>query len=861
MKKSFLSMSMLHFSLAVFLCFSLSFCGGDDDKPPPDTDGDGIEDAKDNCVDVANPEQVNTDDDAMGDVCDMDDDDDDVPDMQDAFPNDACASADADEDGMPNTLVASCTTNLIEDTDDDNDDIPDTQDAFPNDACASVDTDEDGNPDTLVTGCTTSLTEDTDDDNDTEPDMTDVDDDNDGLIEIATASELNNMRWNLAGTTYDDEIEDSTPGDAGSNAGGPALATDYCKVATDNVYLCGYELVADIDLSGEDLNDSTAGNFNSIGNLSGEHFTAYLEGNGYTISGLNIDITGEIVRNSDANDAAFIASCRGVVSNLILADAVINGHRRVAALCATMHGGAVRNVQITGNSDVQISHSSSRFRSVGGGLVGYMEGSSRISNSIAIGDVSVTATGNLYAGGLVGYMEGSSRINNSTATGDVAAANSNNTNLYAGGLVGYMEGSSRINNSTATGDFSASATGSLYAGGLVGYMSSSHISNSATTGGFAVIGNIQLSASYAGGLVGYMSSSSVSNSIATRDVTGFAVNVYGGLVGFMEGSSNVSNSYATGDVAGLGGNNTVPNTYAGGLVGYMQNSSSVSNSTATGDVSHSSDHPSGFIDIGGLVGYMSDSSSISNSIATGDLFASFPQEANVGGLVANLANGSISNSYFNSEAMQVRNDTPRAGNALRGVGSETTDPSGVNSQTLSQIQSLDASTLTWNDNNHWSGVGIDGQYPLLRYANNPHTSGVDECEFLPGFSNTDDDKVRCGDLLPLQELYRASDNLVFSNTTIGTPTSSAPGFFYSVDSTSVTATYNLATDVTLTASGVEQKGGTVTSIVNWDADSSSDGTTGQITSIDANETFWLALTFQQDGVTHKVRWKFVRPAS
>ena len=60
MKKSFLNMSMLRFSLAVFVCFSLSFCGGrDGDKPtgPPDTDGDSIEDAKDNCVDVANPGQ------------------------------------------------------------------------------------------------------------------------------------------------------------------------------------------------------------------------------------------------------------------------------------------------------------------------------------------------------------------------------------------------------------------------------------------------------------------------------------------------------------------------------------------------------------------------------------------------------------------------------------------------------------------------------------------------------------------------------------------------------------------------------------------------------------------------------------
>ena len=60
---------------------------------------------------------------------------------------------------------------------------------------------------------------DTDDDDDTVPDTTDVDDDGDGLIEITTASELNNMRHNLAGTTYDDEEADISPADAGdSNA-------------------------------------------------------------------------------------------------------------------------------------------------------------------------------------------------------------------------------------------------------------------------------------------------------------------------------------------------------------------------------------------------------------------------------------------------------------------------------------------------------------------------------------------------------------------------------------------------------------------------------------------------------------------
>ncbi len=49
----------------------------------------------------------------------------------------------------------------------------------------------------------------------------DVDDDNDGLIEIATAQELDNMRHNFAGTSYDDEAADTDPGDTGDTTGGP----------------------------------------------------------------------------------------------------------------------------------------------------------------------------------------------------------------------------------------------------------------------------------------------------------------------------------------------------------------------------------------------------------------------------------------------------------------------------------------------------------------------------------------------------------------------------------------------------------------------------------------------------------------
>ena len=759
-----------------------------------DSDNDGVPNGSDNCPNTINTNQTNTDNDAMGDACDMDDDNDGVEDVNDACPtaslNPASGdasdpTADPDMDGCKNS----------EDDDDDNDDVPDMRDVFPTDACASADNDKDGMPDTLVADCTTSLTEDTDDDNDTELDTTDVDDDNDGLIDIATATELNNMRWNLAGTTYDDEEADVSPADTGSNAGGPALATDYCASATGGVYLCGYELVADIDFSDDgtgspiDLSTDTMRNFNPIGNLSSGHFTAYLEGNGYTISGLDIDITGETAANNDANDAAFIASCQGVVSNLILSNAVINGRRRVAVLCATMNGGAARNVHIIDASIRQ--------------------------------DAASTSVGSAYVGSLVGFMEDSSSISNSIATGDVSGSHSSNF-LNIGGLVGFMEDSSSISNSIATGDVSGSAS----------------------------------SAPFTGGLVGYMLSSSISNSIATGDVSVVASGgepYTGGLVGFVGSSSSISNSTATGDVSasytGMG------SSYAGGLVGLM-GAGSISNSITTGDVFSSCSHASSQAKVGGLVGEITAfDSRISNSAATGDVLASFTSEFFLGGLVGQNS-GSISNSYYNSEAMQVRNGAPRGSALLRGVGSDAS-ATGVTSQTLSQIQSLDASTLMWDDTKHWSGVGIDGNYPLLRYANNPHTSGVDECESLPGFGNTDDDKVRCGDLLPLQELYRASGNLTFSNATIGIPTSSAPDFFYSVDMASVTVTYNLATGVTLSTSRVEDTNGDPTNIVSW-----AQGTNaGTISGIEANETFWLALTFQQAGVTHKVRWKFVRPAS
>ncbi|MDB2400943.1 thrombospondin type 3 repeat-containing protein [Porticoccaceae bacterium] len=164
-----------------------------------DSDLDGIGDNSDNCISVANPDQLDTDGDTLGNACDPDDDNDGLNDEYDALPLDASEQIDTDGDGIGNNADTDDDGDLISDSDEvsngtnplladtDGDGVNDNVDAFPTDATEAVDTDSDG----------VGNNADTDDDGDTLLDQEEIDlglnplsddTDNDGISDSSDES-------------------------------------------------------------------------------------------------------------------------------------------------------------------------------------------------------------------------------------------------------------------------------------------------------------------------------------------------------------------------------------------------------------------------------------------------------------------------------------------------------------------------------------------------------------------------------------------------------------------------------------------------------------------------------------------------
>ena len=163
-----------------------------------------------------------------------------------------------------------------------------------------------------------------------------------------------------------------------------------------------------------------------------------------------------------------------------------------------------------------------------GGVVGYANNNSTITNCFNTG--SVTGSGD-YVGGVVGRANNYSTITNCYNTGSVEGSD-----YDVGGVVGYTDSNSTITNCYNTG----SVTGGGYrVGGVVGYAGISTITNCYNTG------SVEESGDYVGGVVGYAYSSTITNCYNTGTVTGSSS--VGGVVGYAGSNATITNTYYGGE--------------------------------------------------------------------------------------------------------------------------------------------------------------------------------------------------------------------------------------------------------------------------------------------------------------------------
>ncbi len=277
----------------------------------------------------------------------------------------------------------------------------------------------------------------------------DVDDDGDGLIEIATAAELYLVRYNLGGTSF--KIKADAVGNATGCGGQDGITT--CN---------GYELAANISLSDYD-NWQPIGECFSYREILNEvfcndaeaSFNSIFDGNGHIISNLTIINDSADYVNGSGLFGAITSPVQ--LRNVHIRDANISGgFRYVGALVGFTH---LSNIA---SSSVQQGEINTNADNVGT-LVGYGFGITVSSSYVA----ETIISGGENVGGLVGNGVGATITSSYVAETNVSGGEN------VGGLIGTLTDSMVLSSYV----LQATVNGTAKAGGFVGLISGSGSDN------------------------------------------------------------------------------------------------------------------------------------------------------------------------------------------------------------------------------------------------------------------------------------------------------------------------------------------------------------------------------------------------
>ena len=295
------------------------------------------------------------------------------------------------------------------------------------------------------------------------------------------------------------------------------------------------------------------------GNTMSQVFAGTFNGNGHTISGMHMELTGKEVAYG------LFGQVTGTVKEVVLKDAYIGGKATsaIGTVAGDLLGGATISDITCENAEIDV------VASYVGGIVGKNSGTAMntVKNSKFAGSIAGTSA----TGGIVGQAIGNSTIDIVNCENKAAVSA---TGANVGGICGYaLEGATvsmeMCNNS---GDVKAGAN---YAGGMLGYANKKSvitIENCWNSG--TIDGNERV-----GGLLGYLAeggSVGIAHCLNSGTIKSNATHYAAGMVGLADkGSVTISDTLNVGSIKpgqSIG--------YSGAIVGGI-NASQASTVTAT----------------------------------------------------------------------------------------------------------------------------------------------------------------------------------------------------------------------------------------------------------------------------------------
>ncbi|OAT80908.1 hypothetical protein A6P54_12940 [Bacillus sp. MKU004] len=394
-----------------------------------------------------------------------------------------------------------------------------------------------------------------------------------------------------------------------------------------------YILMNDIDLSaatssgGQFFNDGQG--WKPIGSKE-VPFKGILDGNGYSLIGMNINIL--------STDKRIYAGLFGYASdaefkNISISDSSIAADNQT--------------------TDPELSDA------YAGGVMGYGYNVT-LTNVSFSGNIQANSLLDSYAGGIAGKIDAS--YSNISVLTSIQNDGEINAKKYSGGIAGSIY-RTEITEAENEGDINLALPNSASSGGIAGYAYQSTIAAGKNNGKIHFKNE-------GGGIVGRIYSSSIIDSVNTGTIQSSSeYSNGGGIVGESQSSSSVKTSYNTGTVKA--------NTSAGGIVGTAYSTIIAESYNAgetnghfsggiTGYTSRSSMKDTynigvidGTYDAGGIAGYGTESN-IQTSYNVGRVIPHNTSYSDEGGIAGEF-NGTILNSYYLDSNHQGVEEGPEEG--------------------------------------------------------------------------------------------------------------------------------------------------------------------------------------------------------